>query len=66
MFVSYVLRLRPEVLSEGRLAGEVEAVATGERFPVRSLDQIMAFVLDTADGQAETALVARRHQLGEP
>jgi hypothetical protein len=65
MFVSYVLRLRPEVLREGRFAGEVEAVATGQRFPVRSLDHMMELVLDTAGEEIETARDARRNQLGE-
>ncbi|HXW39477.1 MAG TPA: hypothetical protein VEJ44_07265 [Acidimicrobiales bacterium] len=48
MFVSYVLRVRPESLKDGRFAGEVEAVATGQRFAVRSADELLAFVLETA------------------
>jgi hypothetical protein len=48
MFVSYVLRVRPESLKDGRFAGEVEAVATGQRFAVRSTDELLAFVLETA------------------
>jgi len=47
MFVSYVLRVRPEGVREGRFAGEIEAVATGQRFAVRSIDELVAFVLET-------------------
>jgi hypothetical protein len=47
MFVSYVLRVRPEGLGDGRFSGEVEAVATGQRFAVRSVEELVAFVLET-------------------
>jgi hypothetical protein len=47
MFVSYVLRVRPEGVTDGRFAGEIEAVATGQRFAVRSIDELVAFVLET-------------------
>jgi hypothetical protein len=47
VFVSYVLRVRPEGLQDGRFSGEVEAVATGQRFAVRSLDELLAFVVET-------------------
>jgi hypothetical protein len=47
MFVSYVLRVRPENLSKDRFVGEVEAVGTGQRYAVRSFDQVVAFVLET-------------------
>lgn len=47
MFVSYVLRVRPESLSNERFVGEVEAVGTGQRYAVRSFDQVLAFVLET-------------------
>jgi len=47
MFVSYVLRLRPESVRDGRFVGEVEAVATGHRFAIRSLEQLAAFIRET-------------------
>jgi len=65
MFVSYVLRVRPESLREGRFAGEVEAVATGQRFAVRSLDQVMAFMLETASEETVLARTARAGQEAE-
>ncbi len=52
MFVSYVLRVRPDGLPEGQFAGVVEAVATGRRHAVRSVDELLAFVLETAGDAA--------------
>jgi hypothetical protein len=62
MFVSYVLRVRPEGLKEGRFAGEVEAVATGQRFAVRSVDELLAFVLETAGEEVAHSRVVRSGQ----
>jgi hypothetical protein len=59
MFVSYVLRVRPEGLKDGRLTGEVEAVATGQRFAVRSVDELMAFVFETAGEEMALSRTAR-------
>jgi hypothetical protein len=64
MFVSYVLRLRPDSLGHGRFAGEVEAVATGQRYSVRSLEQVMEFVLDTMDDEVALGQRARSEQEG--
>ena len=47
MLISYVLRLRSDELAAGRVVGEVEAVANGHRFVVRSLDQLLAFLIDS-------------------
>ena len=47
MFVSYVLRVRPESLSKKRFVGEVEAVGSGQRYAVRSFAEVQAFVLET-------------------
>jgi hypothetical protein len=47
VIVSYVLRVRPDRVGYGRFSGEVEAVATGQRFAVRSLDELIAVVLET-------------------
>jgi hypothetical protein len=62
MFVSYVLRVRPESLKDGRFAGEVEAVATGQRFAVRSADELLAFVLETADEEIAHSRTVRSGQ----
>lgn len=51
VIVSYVLRVRPDRLSDGRFRGEVEAVATGQRFSVRSLDELLAIVLETVQDE---------------
>jgi hypothetical protein len=65
MFVSYVLRVRPESLREGRFTGEVEAVATGQRYAVRSLDQLLSFVLETMGEELTLARHARSGQEAE-
>ncbi len=52
MVISYVLRLRSDDLAGGRFVGEIEAVATRRKAPVRDADEITAFVLDTAASQA--------------
>lgn len=46
--VSVVLRLASAALDAGRLAGEVELVATGERGVVRSVDELLAFLARSA------------------
>lgn len=45
MFVSYVVRLQASELERGRIAGEVEGVASGRRFTVASIDQLAAFMI---------------------
>jgi hypothetical protein len=64
MFVSYVLRVRPEGLREGRFSGEVEAVATGQRFAVRSIEELVAFVHETVG--EEMVLTRTGRAAGEP
>jgi hypothetical protein len=44
MTVSVVLRLTPAALEAGRLAGEVEVVATGERAVVKDAEDLLAFL----------------------
>ncbi|HEY1315855.1 MAG TPA: hypothetical protein VGF10_01415 [Gaiella sp.] len=44
MTISVVLRLADAALDAGRLAGEAELVATGERVTVRDADELLAFV----------------------
>jgi len=65
MFVSYVLRVRPESLRDGRFTGEVEAVATGQRYAVRSLDELLAFVLETMGEEMVLPRTARSGQEAE-
>jgi hypothetical protein len=62
MFVSYVLRVRPEGVRDGRFAGEIEAVATGQRFAVRSVDELVAFVLETV---GEEMILTRTGRSGQ-
>jgi hypothetical protein len=44
MTVSVVLRIADAALAAGRLAGEAELVATGERVVVKDADELLAFV----------------------
>jgi hypothetical protein len=44
MTISIVLRVADAALDAGRLAGEVELVATGERAVVRNADELVAFL----------------------
>lgn len=59
MVISYVLRLRPESLGEGRVVGEVEAVASGQRYAVRSIEQVLAFLIGTAEDEVARAQAGR-------
>jgi len=45
MLLSYILRLAPEALEEGRIAGEVQFVATGTRHVVRTAEELIALLL---------------------
>lgn len=47
MLVSFVLRLVPRELAAGRLVGEVEAVATGERRAVHGSDELLGFCTES-------------------
>jgi hypothetical protein len=55
MFVSYVVRLEPNELERGRIAGEVEGVASGRRFSIASLDQLVAFMIRSAISEQRLA-----------
>lgn len=52
--ISVLLRLVPEALDQGRLAGEAELVATGEQRLVATAEELVAFVRDSvgAEGRA--------------
>lgn len=43
MLVSYVLRLVPEEMADGRLVGAVEVVRTGERRAIHGFEGLMGF-----------------------
>lgn len=62
MFVSYVVRLRADALERGSVSGEVEGVATGQRFNVGSLEQLAAFIAETR--RHECGAVRRAAELG--
>ena len=49
MLVSYVIRLVSEELAEGRIVGDAEAVATGERKAIRGPDELLAFCMNTLE-----------------
>ena len=63
MLATFVLRLVPDALAEGRIVGVVEEVETGRRAVVRDLDELRAFlrpyaqaVVDlTVDGDGDGA-----------
>ena len=43
MLASFVIRLAPAALAAGRLAGEVEHVATGSRLTFRDADELVSW-----------------------
>ncbi|MDA8400681.1 MAG: hypothetical protein M0008_11685 [Actinomycetota bacterium] len=59
MLISYVLRLRADELALGHVVGEVEAVASGQRFVVRSMEQMMAFLMETCQGESASVLAVQ-------
>jgi len=59
MLISYVLRLRPDALADGRFVGEIEAVTSRQRSLVRNVDQVAAFVLATMPDQVVASVAAR-------
>lgn len=54
MLVSYILRLAPDALDDGRICGEVQFVTTGERHIVRTGDELIALLL-RAQGDSRMA-----------
>jgi len=55
--ISVLLRLAPQALSSGRLAGRAEIVETGESTQIRDSEELVAFL--RAEGSPE-------RQLGRP
>jgi hypothetical protein len=62
MLISYVLRLRPDALADGRFVGEIEAVTSRQRSLVRNVDQVAAFVLSTMPDQVVANVAARERE----
>jgi hypothetical protein len=60
MVISYVLRLRPDALADGRFVGEIEAVTSQDRARIRTLDQMTTFILATVERQVCSGSTARR------
>ncbi len=52
MLVSYVLRVHPDRIGREAFAGEVEAVASGRKCGVKSLQELKAFVESTVDDES--------------
>jgi hypothetical protein len=52
MTISLVLRVAPEALAAGRLAGEAELVQTGARAVVRDAAELIAFLRE-AEGAGD-------------
>ena len=59
MVISYVLRLRPDALADGRFVGEIEAVSSQERTRIRTIDQMTGFILATMESQVCSGSTAR-------
>jgi hypothetical protein len=55
MLISYVVRLRSDDLVGGRFVGEIEAVTSRQRVPIRTIDQVAAFILETMPTQVRVA-----------
>ncbi len=45
MLLSYVLRLIPEALAEGRFAGTVQVIDTGRTVPFASMDELLVALM---------------------
>jgi hypothetical protein len=59
MVISYVLRLRPDALVDGRFVGEVEAVTSRQRRRISTIDQMAAFIISTMGSQVSATTTAR-------
>jgi hypothetical protein len=64
MTVSVVLRLAPAALDAGRLAGEAEVVATGERATVRDAEELIRFVIRSARTASQPESEGKSEQRG--
>jgi hypothetical protein len=67
VLLAFVVRLDARSLAKGRLAGEVEVVATGARAVIRNLDEFLAFVYGSSPEQSsgvEASAGGERRQEG--
>ncbi|MCU0306558.1 MAG: hypothetical protein MUE51_02100 [Thermoleophilia bacterium] len=53
MTVSVILRLAPAAVRVGRLAGQVELIATGETATIRDAEELLAFLAAAAAPPAD-------------
>lgn len=44
MTISILLRLKPDAMGEGRVAGHAEIVETGQSVMFKDLDEVLAFL----------------------
>ena len=58
MVISYVLRLRPELATDGNLSGEVEAVGSGKRAGFGSIEQLTEILMKSLPEEIAKAEVA--------
>ena len=70
MTLSFVLRLVPSALSEGRIAGQAQAVENGETAQLRNADELIAFLLAAGHkeplGTPDLGLPGPTAQLDDP
>ena len=62
MLVSFVLRLVPDELAEGRLVGQVVAIGSGNEQPVTSADDLVEFCRENLVGHTDPTSAG----LGDP
>jgi hypothetical protein len=53
MLASFVLRLVPDELAEGRLVGQVVAIGSGNEQPVTSADDLVEFCRENLAGRTD-------------
>jgi hypothetical protein len=53
--VSFIVRLVPDALAQARIVGHVTVIATGAEAPVRSADDLIAFLLASAPATPDPA-----------
>ena len=44
MTISFLLRLKPDAMGEGRIAGHAEVVETGQSVVFKDLEEMLAFL----------------------
>jgi hypothetical protein len=59
MLVSYVVRLHTDRVGQEDFAGQIEAVASGRKCGITSLEDLMAFVQTTIESETSAIREAR-------